>query len=309
MPKVKRTPPKSGESVTNITSEHSPTYYGSDSELNLSSTGSLKHERILNISKRVKHRITDTPGCSEEYLTEFRHMFDKLHSHQETKFAALNSSLSTLIEQNTEIQKTVDFMSSQYDVLVTKLETVEKDNQNLKSHIKALEIKIDTLEKDSKSTTIELRNIPIQNQEDKQSLCTTIKNLGTAIGSTSIIQEVEIRDIFRKKTEAIVVDFTTTSRKEDLVQRYKRFNKENRQSNQPPLNTVALNIPGPNKTVYLSEALTTKARRVFYLTRELVKNRRIAGTWTSYGKVFIRTEEGQPPTRVNDEGELAKIIP
>lgn len=304
MPKVQRTPPQTAESV----SERSPTHYGSDSDLNLSSTGTIKHESILNITKRAKRRLTDTPGCSDELLSEFRQMFDKFHSYQETKFETLNSSINTLIEQNNDIQKTVDCMSTQYNDLVSKLETVERDNNNLKSYIKNLETKIDILEKDSKSTTIELRNVPKQSQEDKSSLCSTIKNLGTAIGSKSPIEELEIRDIYRTRTEAIVVDFTTTARKEDLVQRYRKYNKERRQSNQPPLNTAALKIPGPNKTLFLSEALTTKARRVYYLTRELVKNRKIVATWTSYGKVFIRKEEGLPPLRVNDESELPNII-
>lgn len=65
-----------------------------------------------------------------------------------------------------------------------------------------------------------------------------------------------------------MVNFTTTSRKEDLVQRYKKYSKEKRQSSQPPLNTAALNMPGPSKAVFLSEALIAKAGRIFYLTRE-----------------------------------------
>lgn len=197
---------------------------------------------------------------------------------------------------------------TQYDGLVTKLETVERDNSNLKSYVKKLEEKIDLLEKDSKSTSIELRNVPITSQENKQSLCSTIKKLGTVIGSSPPILDSEIRDIYRTKAEVIVVSFTTTSRKEDLVGRYKKYNKDQRQSKQPTLNSEALKIPGQNKTVYLSEALTSKTRRLFFHTRELVKNRKIAATWTSYGKVYVRREEDQPPVRVNDESDLENKI-
>ncbi|XP_028159846.1 uncharacterized protein LOC114352433 [Ostrinia furnacalis] len=308
MPKTQRTPPQGFNVDTIRTPEHSPTHYGSDSDLNLSSTGTVKHDSLLNITKRAKRKFSDTPGCSADHLNEFRQMFEKLQSHQEAKFATLNSSIQTLIEQNTEIRKTVDFMSSQYDTLVNKIESVENENKDLKSHIKSLEQKVDALEKDSKSTSIELRNLPKLEQEDKHSLCNTIININTAVGSTSTLQESEIRNIYRTKTEAIVVEFTTTSRKEDLVQKYKIYNKEQRHANQPQLNTVTLNIPGPKKTVFLSEALTTKARRLYYLTRELVKNHKIVATWTSYGKVFIRKEENTPPVRVFDEGELANIV-
>lgn len=308
MPKLQRSPPSNQVSDINLAIDHSPSHYGSDSDLNLSSTGTARHDSMINFSKRVKRRLADTPGCTDDLLSEFKQMFEELHSSQESRFTALNSSIGTLIEQNSEIKKTVETMSSQYDALVTKFEALEKDNQLYKARIKSLETKIDILERDSKSTSIELRNIPKPDDENKQSLFTIIKNIALALGSVPQIQDTEIRDIFRTKTKAIVVNFTTTTTKENLVQRYKDYNKEKRQSNQPSLNTSTLNLPGPNKTVFLSEALTTKARRIFYFTRELVKNRKIVATWTSYGKVYIRKEEGQPPVRVSDEGELANIF-
>lgn len=131
----------------------------------------MKINSLVNITKRPKRRLADTPGCADELLCEFRHMFEKLHFHQEDKFKTLATSIITLIEQNNDIQKAVDFISSQYDTLVNRIDTLEKDNQHFKSHIKTLEKKIDLLEMDSKSTSIELRNIPKLDQEDKQSLC------------------------------------------------------------------------------------------------------------------------------------------
>jgi hypothetical protein len=301
MPRVNRTPPKNNEVPPSITSK-------SDSDIFLSSTGAEGQENLLNITKRVKRRPDDTPGNSDMIIADCRKMFDRLHSQQEFKFKVLNTSINTLIEQNTDIQKSVDFMSTQYDVLVSKMEALEKDNYSYKTHIRVLEAKLEGLERNTKSTSIEVRNIPKLELETKQSLCTTINSIRSIISAGPPIQEIDIRDIYRTKGQAIVVDFTTATRKETLVGKFKEYNKGKRLANQPPLGTSALNIPGPNKSVFLSEALTSKARRLYFLTRGLAKNKKIAATRTSYGKVLIRHEEGQPAVRINDEGDLKKFF-
>lgn len=303
MPRVQRSPPQSADKLT-TKSKLSPTHYGSDSDTNLSSIGSFKQDSNLNITKRIKRRLAVTPSNSDELIREFRAMYEKLHSQQESKFLILNASISSLIEQNTEIKKSIEFMSSQYDAVISKIETLEAENQKHKTYIKTLETKLNLLEKDSKSSSIELRNIPQLEPENKQSLSNTIKTLATVIDADPIIQESEIRNIYRSKTQAIIVEFTTTFRRESLIQKFHEYNKVKRQNNQRPLGTSALKISGPEKTVFLSEALTSKARRIYFLTRELVKNKKLFATWISYGRVFIRKEEGKPATRVNDESEL-----
>lgn len=303
MPRVQRSPPRSTDTLT-TKSRLSPTHYGSDSDINLSCSGSAKQDGSLNITKRMKRRLVESPSGSDELISEFRTMYEKLHSQQEAKFSILNASISSLIEQNTEIKRSVEFMSSQYDALISKIETLETENQKYKSYIKTLETKLNLLERDSKSSSIELRNIPKLEPENKQALTNTLKTLASVVNADPVIQETEIRNIYRSKTQAIVVEFTTTFRKESLVQKFNEYNKAKRQNNQRPLGTSALKISGPEKTVFLSEALTSKVRRIYFLTRDLVKNKKLFSTWVSYGRVFIRKEEGKPAMRVNDESEL-----
>lgn len=305
MPKTQRSPPETSHTTTPVSHDNTAPCSGSDSDLNLISTD---QDNFSQITKRAKLRLTNKPGKSDEVLNEFRLMFEKIQSNQETKYTALNSSINTILEQNLELQKKVDLLSSRCDTLVNKLEAVESDNKQLKTQIKSLDQKLETLERDARSTSIEIRNVPSQEHEDKSSLYNTVKIINSAIGCTTPVQESEIRNIYRNKTKAILVDFTTSSRKEELIQKYKQFSKEQRLSKQSPLSTANLNIPGPTKTIYLSEALTTKARRVFYLARELVKDRKVVAAWTSYGKVLIKLEENKPPLRVFNEEELACIV-
>jgi chromosome segregation ATPase len=244
MPKVTRSPPPvSNILATNLAIEKTPVHYASDSELNLTSTGSENLNITDNITKRAKRRLTDTPGSFDDFLCEFKQMFENLRSYQESKFIALSTSISTLIEQNTEFKKSIDIMSSQYDTLVDKVATLKSDNQQYKTHIKSLESKIDMLERDSKTTSVELRNIPKLEQENKESLYQVVKTLASIIGSIPGVQDSEIREIYRMKNQAIVVNFTTSSRKENLVQKFKEVNKEKRQSSKSPIDTSTLTLP------------------------------------------------------------------
>ncbi|CAG5023800.1 unnamed protein product [Parnassius apollo] len=255
MSKIQRTPPQI-PLFRLADNKCQSTVYGSDSALNISCTSVDEQDNLINITKRTKRRLIDTPVTSNLSIEK---MFNELRLYQDNKFDVINSSISTLIEQNKEIQKSVDFMSEQYDTLVHKLNSIEKENQQYKSQIKSLESKVDVLEKGLRSTTVEIRNIPILEQENKQRLTTTIKNICSAVDSNPLLQDLEVRDVFRTKTNAIMVDFTTTTRKENFISKYREFNKLKRTKKEPQLNTQIINIPGPPKTIFISESLRTKS--------------------------------------------------
>ncbi|CAG5023364.1 unnamed protein product [Parnassius apollo] len=231
-------------------------------------------------------------------------MFNELRLYQDDKFDVINSSISTLIEQNKEIQISVYFMSEQYDTLVHKLNSIEKEKQQYKSQIKSLESKIDVLEKGLGSTTVEIRNTQILEQENKQRLTTTIKNICSAVDSNPLLQDLEVRDVFGTKTNTIMVDFTTTTRKENFISKYREFNKLKRTKKEPQLNTQIINIPGPSKTIFISESLTKKYRRIHYLARQLFKDRKLVATWMFFGKVYAKKEEGNPPIQIKEESDI-----
>lgn len=62
------------------------------------------------------------------------------------------------------------------------------------------------------------------------------------------------------------------------------------------------------RKVFISEQLTMKGRRLFYAARMNVKSKKLAAAWTSFGKVYVRKEEGSTPVRINEESDLDKLI-
>lgn len=299
MPQTVRSPPQ------NTHKNLSPPHYGSNPEIHSDNQHFLDRDELLNITKRLKRKCTETPSSSD-YCVESK--IDDLRAHQESNFDILTNALTILIEQNKEIKSSVDFMSAKYDSLLAKVDSLEKENLNYRTQIQSLEDKLELLEKNTKSTSLEIRNIPRKDQENKQHLINTLKSITTVVGSSPSLHELEVRNIYRTKSSSIVVDFTTSDRKENLLFKYREYNKTKRSTNESQLNTHNLDLPGIAKPIFISDHLTNKTRYIFFLAREQVKAKKLVAAWTSYGKVYVKSSEDGSPTRITSEQDLQKLL-
>lgn len=280
--------------------------YGSDSALNkTSSEGSA--ECCHNITKRQKRNFSDCLGGGDQCLSELKSMLLDFKVQQQQQFESLNSKINVLVTQNQDIRQSIDFLSGQYDDLILKLNHIEKENNDYKDRVNRLERRLEFLERSSRSATIELRNLPKQLNENKQTIIDLVKKVGTTLCPDKPLVETDIKEIYRTKTDAIIVDFNSTMRKDTVLTSFKQFNKLRRSNKEPQLNTDHLKVPGPTKPIFISEVLTSKAGRLYYTARQMVKNKKIAYAWTSFGKVYVKKEEGQSPIRIEDEVELQRL--
>ncbi|KAJ0181480.1 hypothetical protein K1T71_003565 [Dendrolimus kikuchii] len=220
-------------------------------------------------------------------------------------FKELKSSIDEIKEQNFKLQESVDFTSKSYDEIMLKLKQMEKEKIDDNKYIRQLEEKIEQLEKKDRSTGIEIRNIPKKNYENKQDLVNIIINIGKTINIP--IQRSEIKDVFRTKTKAtiapIVAEFTTVILKENMLMSVKKFNKENKNNK---LNTGQINLQGISP-IFISENLTSKTKRLFFLARGVASQLEFKYCWTSYGKVLLRKDDGSPLLRIETEQELQAL--
>ncbi|CAB3230505.1 unnamed protein product [Arctia plantaginis] len=304
---LQRTPPH----TTSVPKLNAPTnstlHYNSDSALNISNKPELE-DNYFNITKRQKRTFEDVNNDSTCHFSDIQAMIIELKSQQEHKFVSLNSALNMIINQNSELQKSVESISSQHQELLSKISNVEKENRELKEQVSNLESHVNFFEKQLRCTTIEVRNLPKQTNETKRTLANRIQEIGAAVGLTTNIQESEIRDVFRLKSETILVDFTTTERKESFISKFKTFNKARRESKEPQLNTGHLDLPGHNKQLFISEYLSKQSRKLFYLARTNVKENKLAATWTSFGNIYVKKSEDSLPIRIKSEVELGRVL-
>ncbi|XP_045769023.1 uncharacterized protein LOC123869947 [Maniola jurtina] len=260
-----------------------------------------------NSAVRSKRRLRDTEDMIMSNK-DFMAVFTKWQSAQDTKYSKLLQSLNELKSQNSDIKKSVEFMSHKYDEMLGRLSFLETERQDYKKSINRLENKIEVLERNARITSVEIRNIPLKQKETKEALSQIALNIGGTLNVP--MQTSDIKNIFRVNTKSttkpIIADFTTVAMKDKFISCFKKYNQQNTKEK---LNTANIKIEGPSKRIYISENLTEKTRKLFYQAREFARNNAFTFCWTSFGKVYLRKSEGLPQIIINSEQDFEKIPP
>lgn len=278
----------------------------SSSEQDLRGNHFADTDSSTQVSRRPKRKVTETSvGQITTFMSEMRAMFNDLKEQQNLKMEKICSAIEEIKIQNSDIRASVEFLSSKYDTLLGEIHDVKsecKDNQN---YTKALEEKIDILEKNARSTCIEIKNIPVKTSETKDCLLKNLRDIGHILNVP--IQSQDVKDIFRTgskdpKNRTIIAEFTSTLTKEQIIRTYRKYNR-----GPSKLSTENLKLSGPVKPVFISENLTPKMKRLFYLAREFAKSNEYGYCWSSNGRIFIREKEGAPLHWIKEESDLKKI--
>lgn len=289
-------------------------HFGSDPTLNLD-TDNADSDGPANVTRRVKRKIDPLPSSlrpenSNPNLEEIKSLILESNRQQDAKFNSLNAAMTSVMSQNAEIHKSIEFMSQKYDDLLSKMNTLQHENNEYKSRITTLESKLEHLERNSKAScveNVEIRNVPKSETEKKDTLLNLVKNVGSALQEN--IQDSDIRDIYRIKTKestvgSIVVEFTTIGKKDNLIKACRTYNKNYKDQ---PFSTAQINYSGPCKPIYIAESLTKKAQHLHYLARQFKRTHKYHGCWTSYGKIYLRKEERSPAILIDSEADLKKL--
>lgn len=262
------------------------------------------HDLLNNITERKKRKFDETDNNIGIMMKQ---MFDSFSKEQEKRFKDLKSTIDELKNQNKELTNSVEWMSKKYDEFLEKIIILEKDRKEDKKIIKDLEEKLETLERKSRSTGIEIRNIPKPQGENKDELCKTVKKVLTTLNIE--VQTNDIKDTFRlnakDSSHPIVAEFTTVLMKDKVLKSVKEYNKNKTKNDK--LNTKAIDLPEPAKPIYISESLTYKTQRLYYLARVFQRDHGYDFCWTSQGIVYLRKKEKLPQIRISSEADLEAI--
>lgn len=271
----------------------------------MNKTGEYLHGVTLRDKK--KKGVESKQSELQEFMISMREMFESFKSGIESHLNGLQDAVIHIQSQNTDITNSVQFMSEKHDEIMKRIEKLEREKMENIKYMGILEDRIENFERKSRSASIEIRNIPRSKDENKKVLCDILINLGKALNLK--IDGTEIKDIYRTtakdQDKPIVVDFCSTLKKEDLILSLKNFNKNRR--NEDKLNTTHIKLTGNKKSIYISEVLTYKTKRIFYLAREFAKENNYNYCWTSRGIVYLRAKENSPFIRIMDESVLDEL--
>ncbi|XP_048480976.1 uncharacterized protein LOC125489342 [Plutella xylostella] len=241
-------------------------------------------------------------------------MFDEWKETQHTLLNKLVSDVADIkkqnkdiIRSNEEIEKSMSMINCMYEEMKKKVETLEADRKQSLLHIASLESKLEDMQRVSKASCFEIRNVPFpENHESKAELSDIVHKTGKALQVA--VDKTNIRDVYRLNGKSgkgtIIAELTSVVLKNDVMKAAKAHNK---QHSDRRLCAADIGYKGLNTPVYISEALTNKARRLFFLARDFAKNQGYKFCWTSNGRVFLRKTPDSPHIEIKEESQLMSM--
>ncbi|XP_063822891.1 uncharacterized protein LOC135072784 [Ostrinia nubilalis] len=241
---------------------------------------------------------------------EMREMFATLLATQRQEFEKINPTLKQIQDTNIKIESSIEFLSRQNLELQKRIETLELQKKEDAKHITALEDKIENMLKHSRKANFEIKNVPKKEKETKEDLIKMVTCLSSSVGAA--LTKSDVADIYRvrgKKDNVvntpIVVETTSTTLKSELLQSCKTYNIRNKTK----LRAKHLGFVTQEETpIFVSEQLTPKASRLYFLARDLVKSTTFTFCWTAYGNVYVRRDENSPIITITSEAQIKQLF-
>ncbi|KOB76257.1 Zinc finger DNA binding protein [Operophtera brumata] len=295
----------------------SPVKSGSDTDLY--KKNSQEESPVQKSVRSKKRRIGDaargtSPECKVEAKLTFLEeriikMFGDLQEDIGNKFKNIETKLSNIQQNTKDIEKSMDFLTERFDEISKKVDSLDQAVNEKQSQIEYLEEKLEDLQRNARSSTLEIRNVPSTTNETKEVLSHYLIEMSAKVGVN--VAASDIKDVFRIPGKAdsnkpIIAEFTTTLQKNRIIKAVKTFNITNKTSK---LNAFHLGLRGHSSPVFVVEHLTSKANRLHYLARELLRSGLFKYCWTSNGKVFMRKTDGSPIILIKTEEQLAALKP
>lgn len=271
----------------------------------------LEDEAFQNyITSRNNKRRPTTPvpqlqEKTKEDTSEFHDLFSKFATDQDKKINSILATLKDIQQTNKMIQTSITFLSEENIELKNKIAQLEIEAKRDKEQIVLLESKLEDNQRTDRKTNIEIRNVPLKGNETKKDLLEMIIHLTKTINID--ITKQDVKDVIKinKKTKeksTIVVEFTNTFAKTDVLKAAKAYNSKNKDSK---LRALHLGLKTNHDIpIYISENLTLKASRLHFLARDLKISKNYKYCWTSYGKVYLRMDDNTPIITVTSEAQI-----
>lgn len=227
-----------------------------------------------------------------------------------TQGEELLTTLKEIKKSNYNIEASLAFLTAQNEEYKRQIEQLENQVRDDKCYITILETKIEDIQMSSRKANFEIKNVPKKKTETKDDLIDMVLCLSQSIDCNII--KSDIRDIYRvrgKKSDQsntpIIVETSSTLLKTTVLKMGKAFNIKHKAK----LCAKHLGLKTQEDTpVFLSEHLTVKGSRLYFLARDLAKSKAYKFCWTAYGKVYVRKNENSPIISIKSEEQVHQLL-
>ncbi|KAI5637468.1 hypothetical protein NE865_09755 [Phthorimaea operculella] len=244
---------------------------------------------------------------------EMRQLMRHFTLSQKEELKTMNDTLMGIKQSNLDIQTSINSLSEQNKMINSRVTALEEDTKDNRDYIILLEDKLEKVETNNRKANLELKNVPSVPNESKEHLINMILSLAETVNCE--LSAPYIKDIYRirtkksqtqqEKKDPIIIELSSVLKKTELLQKVKQFNK----TYKTKLLAKHLGHKQQEETpVFLSENLTPRAARLYFLARDLKKSKEYKFCWTSFGKVFVRESENSPIIHIHSETQAHQLM-
>ncbi|CAH0397638.1 unnamed protein product [Chilo suppressalis] len=243
----------------------------SDSDLSRTNPTTTVSQR----NKRGREQIEDSiSNQMDDFKEEMRKLFKLFSASQTKELKQLNTALKEIQNSNNNIESSVAYLAAQNEEFkqrIVELETQAKQDRN---YITMLESKLEEIQIASRKSSFEIKNVPKMPKENKEELIEMMINLSKSVDCS--FSKSDINDIYRVRSKSdnknppIVVETKSTLLKVELLKLAKLFNTKHKSKlcGKHLGYKTQEDIP-----IFLSEYLTPKSARLYFLARDLAKSK------------------------------------
>ncbi|KAG7301947.1 hypothetical protein JYU34_013387 [Plutella xylostella] len=245
---------------------------------------------------------------AQEIKTEIKDMFDQFAREQNKNSNSILTTLKDIQQTNLALQSSITFLSEENIELKNKLNQMEQQSMKDREQIFLLESKFEDSQRTERKSNIEIKNVPLIGKESKNDLQEMLFRLSENLNIK--IEKPDIKDIIKinknkKEKSTVIVEFTNTYAKTEIMKAAKNYNAKNKQNK---LCAAHLGLKtDADAPIYISENLTPKASRLYFLARDLKAVKNYKYCWTSYGKVYLRQNDDSPIITLTNEAQIQQL--
>lgn len=277
--------------------------------INLKDIETYISKQIKAFTKSIKNDIASFKNDIIQRLDESRSDNNKIIKQLTHNISRIETQQKELITTQKQVESSLTNLASFYEVLknennklnqeITKL---KHDNNDKLRSLNDLERQVDDIQRTLCSKSIELRSVPISNNENLQtylqSLCNTI---GVKMEESNVVSAYRSRSSFNNNSN-IIFEFKTKDCKQEIIAAIKKYSKQNTEK----LNTLHIGLK-EKRNIFISELLTKQTKQLFYKTREFARTNNYQYCWTTYGRIYIRKSHGSAAIPIRSELQLRDL--
>lgn len=281
--------------------------FSESDQLFVTDRNSISLDYVSQRPKRKRDLCTKTD--LEDFKNEMKDMIRSYMSTQRQEHENITSKLHSIQQTNHSIENSIAFLMSQNEEYKKQIEALELQTKKDREYISLLEEKLEDTHITLRKSSLEIKNVPRKKQETSGDLVDMVMNLTKSISCP--MGKSDIKDIFRVKGKKegtnppIIVEINSSIQKREILKMCKLFNIKNKEKLRAKHLGFTTNEESP---IFVTEQLTARNARLFFLARDLAKSKSYKYCWTSFGKVYVRKDDASPIILIKNEPQVQHLI-